>query len=189
MSVNHYGLTTSGVCVVHPVVNFYVVFYRSVLILFVFAIALSVLRFTASHYPFDKSKYFLLTNQGPSRGNKLNYKYTYKGERIVWLIDRHNNTIVKQYVWTYKYIKWYLQTISAIFVMYTYYPIEFPLAYMWKIGSPSQEIKFRYVNHANYQCKQSADREVRSTIGDGSPLTVMYSLLRKYYPCTFCTCA
>jgi hypothetical protein len=27
--------------------------------------------------------------------NKLNYKYTYKGERIVWLIDRHNNTIVK----------------------------------------------------------------------------------------------
>jgi hypothetical protein len=29
----------------------------------------------------------------------------------------------------------------------------------------------------------------RSTIGDGSPLTVMYSLLRKYYPCTFCTCA
>ena len=160
MSVNHYGLTTSGVCVVHPVVKLCVVFYRSVLILFVFAIALSVLRFTASHYPFDKSKYFLLTNQGPSRGNKLNYKYTYKGERIVWLIDRHNNTIVKQYVWTYKYIKWYLQTISAIFVMYTYYPIEFPLAYMWKIGSPSQEIKFRYVNHANYQCKQSADREV-----------------------------
>ena len=37
----------------------------------------------------------LLTNQGPLRGNKLNYKYTYKGERIVWLIDRHNNTIVK----------------------------------------------------------------------------------------------
>jgi hypothetical protein len=27
--------------------------------------------------------------------NKLNYKYTYKGARIVWLIDRHNNTIVK----------------------------------------------------------------------------------------------
>ena len=27
------------------------------------------------------------------------------------------------------------------------------------------------------------------TIGDGSPLTVIYSLLRKYYPCTFCTCA
>ena len=43
----------------------------------------------------------LLTNQGPSKGNKLNYKYTYKGERVVWLIDRHNNTIVKLYVWTY----------------------------------------------------------------------------------------
>ena len=27
--------------------------------------------------------------------DKLNYKYTYKGERVVWLIDRHNNTIVK----------------------------------------------------------------------------------------------
>jgi hypothetical protein len=25
----------------------------------------------------------VLTNQGPSRGNKLNYKYTYKGERVV----------------------------------------------------------------------------------------------------------
>jgi hypothetical protein len=25
----------------------------------------------------------LLTNQGPLRGNKLNYKYTYKGERVV----------------------------------------------------------------------------------------------------------
>ena len=39
--------------------------------------------------------------KGPRGGNKLNYKYTYKGERVVWLIDRHNNTIVKQYVWTY----------------------------------------------------------------------------------------
>ena len=37
-----------------------------------------------------------------------------------------------------------------------------------------------------YLCKKKSQR---STIGDGSPLTVMYSLLRKYYPCTFCTCA
>jgi hypothetical protein len=35
----------------------------------------------------DKMTNIVLTNQGPSRGNKLNYKYTYKGERVVWLID------------------------------------------------------------------------------------------------------
>ena len=43
-----------------------------------------------------KNENILLSNQGPSRGNKLNYKYTYKGESVAWLIDsyRHNNTII-----------------------------------------------------------------------------------------------
>jgi hypothetical protein len=32
----------------------------------------------------------LLTNQELWSVNKLIYKYTFKGERVVWLIDRHN---------------------------------------------------------------------------------------------------
>ena len=49
---------------------------------------------------------------------------------------------------------------------------------------PSQKVLPMYLL---YLCIKKSQRSY--TIGDGSPLTVIYSLLRKYYPCTFCTCA